>query len=80
MQDREEQIATRKLRAREKHLHLLHLKATRAMRNDMAQHTAANNLVVTTRNLLDELNARNSNKQSKISFLKEQVNACASRG
>jgi hypothetical protein len=75
MQDREEQIATRKLRAREKHLHLLHLKATRAMRIDMAEHTAANNLVVTTRNLLDELNARNSNKQSKISFLKEQVNA-----
>jgi hypothetical protein len=45
------------------------------MRIDMAQHTAANNLVVTTRNLLDELNGRNSNKQSQISFLKEQLNA-----
>jgi hypothetical protein len=73
--DSKEQKATRKLRAREKHLHLLHLKATRAVRIDMAEHTAKNNLVVCPRDLLDELKGRNSNKQSQIAFLKEQLNA-----
>ena len=73
--DSKEQIATRKQRAREKHLHLLHLKAAKAVKIDMAQHTAAHNLIVTTRKLLDELKGRESNKQSQISFLKEQLNA-----
>ena len=41
----------------------------------MAEHTAANNLVVTTRHLIDELEGRSSNKQSQITFLKEQLNA-----
>ncbi len=73
--DTKEQIATRKLRAREKHLHLLHLKSVKAVKIDMAEHTAANNLILTTRKLQDELQGRQSNKQSQISLLKEQLNA-----
>ncbi len=74
-QDSEEQITTRKRRAREKYQKGLRLKASKAAKADKAGHTAANNLVLSTTDLMNELNGRIYNKQSQITFLKEQFDA-----
>jgi hypothetical protein len=73
--DSEAQITTRKRRAREKHLHRIRLKASQAAKADKAEHTAAHHLVLSTKDLLDELTGRRNNKQSQITFLKEQFDA-----
>jgi hypothetical protein len=73
--DTEAQITTRKRRAREKHLHRIRLKASQAAKADKAEHTAAHHLVLTTKDLHDELTGRSNNKQSQITFLKDQFDA-----
>ena len=73
--DREEQVATRKRKAHEKYLKNLRLKASKALKADKAEFTAAHNLAVSIQNLNDELQARMTNKQSKIKYLKDQFDA-----
>jgi hypothetical protein len=71
----EEQVVTRKRKANEKYLKNLRLKASKALKADKAEHTAAHNLVISIQNLEDELQARMTNRQSQITFLKEQFDA-----
>ncbi len=66
--DKQEQIETRKRKAVEKHENTLRLKAIKAAKSDKAEHTAQHHLVLSLRNLDDQLKARNSNKQSQITF------------
>ena len=73
--DKEEQGATRKRKAREKYLKSLRLKASKALKADKAEHTAAHHLVLSIENLENELTARITNKQSTITFLKDQFDA-----
>ena len=75
IEDKEEQVSIRKLKAEEKHQNNLRLTAVRAARADKAEHTATHNLVVSHRDLDNALVARQNNKQSQITFLKEQFNA-----
>ena len=74
-EDKEEQVATRKRKAAEKHQNNIRLKAVKAARTDKAEHTATHHLVVSNRDLENELAARQNNKQSQITFLKDQFNA-----
>ncbi len=66
--DTEEQKSTRKRRAREKYQKSLRLKASKAAKADKAGHTAANNLVLSTTDLMNELNGRIYIKQSQLHF------------
>ena len=75
VEDKEEQDSTRKQKAEEKHQNNLRLKAVKAARTDKAEHTATHNLVVSHRDLDNELAARQNSKQSQITFLKDQFNA-----
>ena len=74
-EDKEEQVFIRKQKAVEKHQNNLRLAAVKAARTDKAEHTATHNLVLSNRDLDNELAARLNNKQSQITFLKEQFNA-----
>jgi hypothetical protein len=73
--DKQEQIETRKRKAVEKHENTLRLKAIKAAKLDKAEHTAQHHLVLSLRSQNDQLKARSSNKQSQITFLKEQFDA-----
>jgi hypothetical protein len=73
--DKVEQVETRKRKAAEKHANTLRLKAVKAARVDKAEHTATHDLVLSVRQLDDELAARLNNKQSQITFLKNQFDA-----
>jgi hypothetical protein len=70
-----EQVETRKRKASEKYTESLRLKAVKAARVDHAEHTATHELVISERELDEQLSARQSNKQSKITFLKHQFDA-----
>lgn len=73
--DKTEQVVNRKRKALEKHEHSLRLKAIKAAKVDEAEHTANNALVLSVIDLEHELEARQTNKQSQISFLKKQFDA-----
>jgi hypothetical protein len=73
--DKQEQIDTRKRKAVEKHENTLRLKAIKAAKSDKAEHTAQHHLVSSLRSLDDQLKAHISNKQSQITFLKDQFDA-----
>ena len=75
IEDKTDQIETRKRKAEEHHNARIHSKATKAARVDKAEHIAAHHLVLSIQDLEDELAARQSNKQSRINFLKEQFDA-----
>jgi hypothetical protein len=70
VEDEVEQVATRKRKAADKYTESLRLKAVKAAKTKHAEHTAAYDLVLYERELDDQLSARQSNKQSKITFLK----------
>jgi hypothetical protein len=70
-----EQVATRKRKAAEKHANSLRLKAAKAAKVEEAEHTATHDLVLSVRNLDDQLAARQNNKQSQMTFLKNQFDA-----
>jgi hypothetical protein len=74
-EDRVEQVGIRKLKAAHKHAETLRLKAVKAAKVDHAEHTATHDLVLSERELDEQLSARESNKQSKITFLKNQFDA-----
>ncbi len=74
-----EQVATRKRKAADKYTESLRLKAVKAAKVDHAEHTAAHDLVLCERELDEQLAARQSNKQSQITFLKNQFDACVVR-
>jgi hypothetical protein len=73
--DKVEQVQTRKRKAEDKYTASLRRKAVKAAKVDQAEHTAAHNLVVSGRELDEQLEARQSNKQSQITFLKNQFDA-----
>ncbi len=73
--DKTEQCVNRKRKALEKHEHLLRLKALKAAKVDEAEHTANHALVLSVIDLEHELAARQTNKQSQISYLKKQFDA-----
>jgi hypothetical protein len=73
--DKTEQIETRKRKAIEHYEAGIRSKTTKAARVDKAEHIAAHHLVRSIHDLEDELAARQSNKQSRINFLKEQFDA-----
>jgi hypothetical protein len=74
-QDKVEQVETRKRKAVDKHANSLRLKAAKAAKVDKAEHTAAHELILSVRNLEDQLAARQNNKQSQTTFLKNQFDA-----
>ena len=74
-EDKVEQVETRKRKASAKYKESLRLKAVKAARVDHAEHTATHELVISERELDEQLSARQSNKQSKITFLKNQFDA-----
>jgi hypothetical protein len=73
--DKTEQIETRKRKAHEHYEARIRSKTTKAARVDKAEHIAAHHLVLSIHDLQNELEARQSNKQSRINFLKEQFAA-----
>jgi hypothetical protein len=75
LEDKEEQVATRKRKAEEKDTNNIRLKQIKAAKLDKAEHTVAHELVVNSRELEIQLAARLNSKQSQLTFLKEQFNA-----
>jgi hypothetical protein len=73
--DKKLQIETRKRKAEEHTAARIRSKTTKAARIDKAEHIVAHHLVLSLQDLEDELAARQSNKQSRINFLKEQFDA-----
>ncbi len=75
IEDKEEQVATRKRKAEEKDTNNIRLKSIKAAKLDKAEHTAAHDLVLNSLELEIQLAARLNSKQSQLIFLKEQFNA-----
>jgi hypothetical protein len=73
--DKQLQLVTRKRKAEEHIAARIRAKTTKATRIDKAEHIAAHHLVLSLPDLENELAARQSNKQSRINFLKEQFDA-----
>jgi hypothetical protein len=75
LDDKKLQIETRKRKAEETIAARIRSKTTKAARIDKAEHIASHHLVLSIPDLENELAARQSNKQSRINFLKEQFDA-----
>jgi hypothetical protein len=75
IEDKIEQIETRKRKAGEQFEARLRSKTTKAARIDKAEHIARHHLVQSLADFDNEMAARQSSKQSRINFLKEQFDA-----
>jgi hypothetical protein len=73
--DKELQIATRKLKAKQKHDVQVQKQARTAASRDKAEQTASNSLCKDLQDLKNELKARENQKNSRLSYLKDQVYA-----
>jgi hypothetical protein len=75
IEDKVEQIETRKRKAGEQFEARLRSKTAKAARVDKAEHIARHHLVQSLPDFENEMAARQSSKQSRINFLKEQFDA-----
>ena len=73
--DKEFQIATRKLKAKDKYAAQVQKQARTAASRDKAEQTASNSLCKDLHDLNIQLKARGNQKNSRVSYLKDQVYA-----
>jgi hypothetical protein len=72
--DKKAQVVHRKLSAKNKYNALIKQQATKAAKRDKAEMTAESNLCLDLKELAIQLKSRCNSKDSRLTFLKEQVN------